>query len=394
MRHDAPNHFSHKLCLKLDNLPAKTSDRIALNILYPGILFGALLALLGIYEFFNIPALSGKGVFDGFMSEEEAKKVTTLINPTFFDAVLTVLGLWIVTKLIMSYVRYKKIRFDGKVFDITYRPAMGEKVSFCERLENYKGVRFRVEFLQFGILNKNRYIIELLHKTPEKTIPLYISTSDKDVRKIWEYYAKTLKMPAVMTTAAGEIYRSIEDLDKPLRQMVAEGLIKDEFDPKKTRPKTIACAYKKDKIVVKGRKIVWDAFNWLFIICGGALLTATLFNYERIVSASSQKSAFVLMSALALFVIAAVFVLFRKDKLVIKKDKVVHVHKFMLFSRKNDELKKDDIEEINVTLNPVTGRYCVSVISDDKNIIFGKKLPIDDLRWVKQFLIHQIVANS
>ena len=124
------------------------------------------------------------------------------------------------------------------------------------------------------------------------------------------------------------------------------------------------------------------------------MLTATLFNYERIVSASSQKSAFVLMSALALFVIAAVFVLLRKDKLVIKKDKVVHVHKFMLFSRKNDELKKDDIEEINVTLNPVTGRYCVSVISDDKNIIFGKKLPIDDLRWVKQFLIHQIVANS
>ena len=299
-----------------------------------------------------------------------------------------------ITKLVMSYVRYKKIRFDGKVFDITYRPATGEKISFREKLENYKGVRFRVEFFQFGILNKNRYIIELLHKNPDKTVPLYISTSDKDIRKIWEYYAKTLKMPAVMTTAAGEIYRSIEDLDKPLRQMVEESLIKDEFDPKQARPKTIACAYKKDKIVVKGRKIVWDAFNWLFIICGIALLSVTLLNFERIVKFSSQKAALILMALLVLFVIVAVFVLLRKDKLVLKKDKVVHVHKFMLFSRKNDEMKKADIEEINVTLNPVTGRYFVSLISDDKNIIFGKKLPIDDLRWVKKFLIHQIVANS
>ena len=66
MKHDAPNHFSHKLCLKLDTLPAKTSDRIALNILYPGLLFGFLLILLGVYEFFNGPGLSGQGVFDGY----------------------------------------------------------------------------------------------------------------------------------------------------------------------------------------------------------------------------------------------------------------------------------------------------------------------------------------
>ena len=109
-------------------------------------------------------------------------------------------------------------------------------------------MRFRVEFFQFGIVNKNRYIIELLHDDPAKIVPLYISTKDKDIRKIWEYYAKKLKMPAVMSTDEGEVYRSIEDLNKPLLTMAAEGLIKDDFNPDSSLPKTIACARKKIKL--------------------------------------------------------------------------------------------------------------------------------------------------
>ena len=255
-------------------------------------------------------------------------------------------------------------------------------------------MRFRVEFFQFGILSKNRYIIELLHEDPAKTVPLYISTKDKDIRKIWERYAKILKMPAVMSTDEGDIYRSIEDLDKPLLQMAAEGLIKDEFDASQPRPRSIACARKKDKIVVKSRKIVWDAFNWLFTVCCFALLFAAIVNYPRIAERFSQKPAFILMGILGVLIIAAIWILLRKDKLVIKKDKIVHIHKFMLFSRKHDEIGKKEIEEIDVTLNPVTGRYFVALISDDKNIIFGKKLPIEDLRWVKKFLVHEIISVS
>ena len=46
---------------------------------------------------------------------------------------------------------------------------------------------------------------------------------------------------------------------------------------------------------------------------------------------------------------------------------------------------------VDVTENPVTGRYFVSLISDDKTITFGRKLPKEDLRWVKKFLIHMII---
>lgn len=81
--------------------------------------------------------------------------------------------------------------------------------------------------------------------------------------------------------------------------------------------------------------------------------------------------------------------LFRREKLVIKKYKIVNVHKFMNYSRKKDEIAKTDIEAVDVAVNPATGRHYVAIISGAKTIIFGKKLPIEDLRWLKNFLLYE-----
>ncbi|MFR1367000.1 MAG: hypothetical protein ACLSBF_01245 [Alphaproteobacteria bacterium] len=52
MNYNMPDYFSHKLELKLDKLPAKTSDRTNWRFILPGLIFGALLFFLGTYEFF------------------------------------------------------------------------------------------------------------------------------------------------------------------------------------------------------------------------------------------------------------------------------------------------------------------------------------------------------
>ena len=74
-----------------------------------------------------------------------------------------------------------------------------------------------------------------------------------------------------------------------------------------------------------------------------------------------------------------------------KKDKIVNTHKYMLFSTKHNEVMKPDIEAIEVTENPATGRYFVSIISDNRTITFGAKLPIKTLQWIKRFLIHEVI---
>ena len=63
----------------------------------------------------------------------------------------------------------------------------------------------------------------------------------------------------------------------------------------------------------------------------------------------------------------------------------------MLFSTKHNQILKKDIEAIEVTENPATGRYFVSIISEDNTITFGAKMKIKDLHWIKRFLIHEII---
>ena len=92
----------------------------------------------------------------------------------------------------------------------------------------------------------------------------------------------------------------------------------------------------------------------------------------------------------AILIVGALIILMAKEKLVLKKYKIVNVHKLLSYSRKKDEIDKDKIEAIDVALNPATGRHYVSIISANKTIVFGKKLPIDDLRWLKNFLLYEL----
>lgn len=395
MTDNAPNHYSHSFVLNLDKLPTKKSDRIALHILYPGLLFGIILILLGLYELFN--GLShNRTDFDFIPGKAEDVIYQPFMNPTFFDLVIILVGAGIVLSLFLSYIRYKKIFFDGKKVQIIYRPAFGAKKVVKESIGNYEGVRFRIEFFQFGFMNKNKYIIELYHKNPQKTAPLYISTKEKNIRKIWEYYAQKLNLPALVLTDEGMVRREVPDLDKSIKELVEEGKTINNYNDREPLPPTIAFVRKRDKTVIKARKIFWDAYNIIAWFClllfGGALLFAC-FNGE-IVSSHFSRNIIPAFYVISLFIIVvAVIALFRKDKIVVKRDKIVIVHKFMLFSRKNNEIKKADIEAVEVTVNPATGRCYLSIISDNKTAIFGKKIPIDDLRWVKKFLINEVVNS-
>lgn len=388
MKFNAPDHFSHSFELKLNNLPTKKSDRIALSILYPGLFFGAVLAALGFYELCN----GFKPVPEYFAKTNETAVIDSFISPQVFDIVIIILGLGIVFSLFISYIRYKKILFDGKTVEVIHRPFWGKKISFKEKLSKYEGVRFRIEFFQFGILTKNKYIIELLHKNNNKTVPLYISTSGRNIRHIWKDYARALNLPALMMSDEGTVARKVEDLDKSIQQQVDEGLIPNTYDDRSPLPLPLALVRKRDKTVIKARKIIWDGYNilaWIAIVMFGSLLIATGFLY---VTLNNLWLALLYLLGI-LGIMTAVLILFRKDKMVIKRHKIVIVHKFMIFSRKNNEMPKAEIESIDISFSPATERYFLTISSKNKALIFGKKQSPETLRWVKQFLINDIIRK-
>lgn len=393
MKYRTPNHFSYNYELNIENLPAKKSDRLSFRILIPGLIFAVALIVLGLYEMFN-GFDHAYSMFDSIAMQPDSETYRTFITPTFFDLAIIIIGLGTIVSLVLSYIRYKKVIFDGKNISVTYRPCFGPKKIFKEKLSNYQGIGYRIEFFQCGFWNRNKYIIELLHKDVNKSIPLYISTNDNNIRKIWEYYARQLNMPTICTTDEGVVVKNVKDLDKSIKEMAEIWHLNKDYDPTAPVPPSIAYTVKNDKIIVKGRKIVWDAFNflaWIFIFVFLTIFVIASINFTAFKNALSIPAISVLYFVGFAGLLFSVFTLFRKDKIVIKPDKIIHVHKFMLFSRKNDEMKKADIEAIDVTVNPATGRYFVAIYSDNKTIIFGKKLPIEELRWVKKFLIHEII---
>ncbi len=389
----APDHFSHSFELKLENLPTKKSDRIALSILYPGLLFGALLVLLGLYEFLN--GFKGTTCSFDILGNEQAV-IEPFMKPWVFDWTIIALGAWIVISLIFSYIRYKKILLNKDSVEIIHRPVFGKKQHFKEKLQNYEGVRFRIEFFQFGFLNKNKYIIELYHKNKNKIVPLYISTSDKKIRRMWEYYAKGLNLPAIFMTDEGMVVRNVEDLDKTLRKLVKSGVISNKYNDRIPLPSSLAFVRRRDKTVIKSRKFVWDAYNiisWIGLVILGGFLFCSALSDEFGLNITNSLWQYGLYGCGLGLIILAVWLLCRKDKIIIKPYKIIIVHKFMLFSKKNNEISKDKIESVEVNFDPSTDRYFLSIASDCKTMIFGKKLPLKDLKWVKAFLIHDIVRK-
>ena len=81
-------------------------------------------------------------------------------------------------------------------------------------------------------------------------------------------------------TDEGMAVRKVEDLDKSLRELAAQGLVENHYNSRAPLPPSLALVRKRDKTVIKTRKIIWDAYNiiaWVAIfLFGGILLAASL----------------------------------------------------------------------------------------------------------------------
>ena len=384
MKIKVAQHYSHSFELNLDKLPTKKSDRIALKILLPGILLGFVAIVIGAIDMFT----RGKTGFAAIMPDIPSEKINSFINPLFFDIAMMALGVWVIISLLASYIRYKKIFYDGKSITIVQRPAIGKKTAFKEDFKKYEGVCLRIEFFQFGFMRKRKYIIELLNKNVNKTAPLYISTSSKNLRHIWKRYAKELKLPALFLTDEGIVSREVNDLDKSIIELIRKKKIKHSFDKKESMPTAITYTRKKDKTIIKSRRIRWDAFNVVYWVL---MFFFTLFCVLAIgINGKAETAGSLSIVALALLALY-VFCYAKKEKIVVKPHKIIIVQKFMLFSRKKDEIAKENIEAIEVGFNPINNRHYLVISSENREIVFGEKMSKEELKWVRGFLINEII---
>lgn len=377
-----PDHFSSHLKFDLKKLPARVTDRSSSVKATMGLVFGSLLLGLGFFEFLSF-IKAGQHID------------TSLFTVEVFSFITILIGLGLIAGSVFSFNRYKHISFDGKNFIITYAPSFGIKHKITEPLENYIGVRLRVLFIQTGLFNRSRYIIDLYHRDSDKVIPLYISTKNKNVRRIWEEYAKMLKMPALSVGDRGLVQREYADLDKSLQELAACGKLPFIAGGKFPAPETLNIEEKKNVTIIRPVGIYWDIFSSLFLFIAVSAIFVLLTGgvYLTILGSAIPVKYWVAGGILLFTVIYYLLRLFRSYQLEITADNVAVTETLFNTPQKKDTISVKKIENIELTYNPTIDRYSLAIISDDRVITFGGRLPVNDLLWLKDFVIRKLVGN-
>lgn len=380
-----PDHLStnFKFTFKgLPEKPAKASDRVHFSYVLFGFIFGLMLLCLGCFELLSFLTVENNVTPSIFLYE-------------IFAIVVTVIGFVVITFSMISFIRYKKFIFDGRVFHITYRPALGIKQKFSEPLENYVGVRLRVLFTQVGLVNKNKYVIDLFHHDANKIIPLYISTINTDIRRIWEAYSKMFKLPALSVGDRGLVQRDFNDLNKSIKELATENKLPYIVGGKLPAPSSLYIEETGTATIVRPSGIYWDFINKMYISLS-ILISIILISAGVYMTLSGRllPTQYLAYGAIMfLFAIYFVTKLFKSYRLDIFEDRIVITKMLFDSTLKMEAIFNKDIESVELGYDSTMDRYNISIIADNKAISFGVKLPINDLLWLKDFIIRKLVGN-
>ena len=394
MTYSAPDHYSYDFKFDVERLPATQKDRLPNRISVFGIIFGFLLLALGCLEFASYFYGESASTFDFELPKQDVAE-TLKYQRLSFDALICILGSAVLIISILALYSYKEIFFDGENIRIIHKLPFKKEQKETEYLYNYLGILLKVEYFQLGLINRNRYIIELYHKDKNKRVPLYMSTKAKDVRKIWEYYSARMHLPALFMTDHGLISRNQNELKKTLRDMAKKWKTDSLYHDEPT-PFSLSVVNKQNTIIVSENRLFFDVYSILallgtlglcFLSIFAILNFATIVHYIGIIG-------FSVSAALVLAVIVfALIALLSKDVLAINSDTILLGHSVPFMHIDSELITKNKIQAVDIGYNPTTERYYLTVISPDKTIIFGKNMPIDDLRWIRSFVIREIVKK-
>lgn len=389
------DHYSYNFKLNIDKTPTKATDRFSRVLLAVAFILGLMLLTLGLYLISNSD-LSGVADLEKKLPQTNIR-IKPLVSPEVFNYIISLIGCFVMYSSVKMFIRYNKICFDGNYVQVKKRPFLGSAQTFEEPLYNYSGVRLRVKFYQFGILNLNKYIVELYHKDTNKIVPLYISLSKKNIRKIWKNYATILRMPGIVISERGMVSRNYQDLNRSYEEVVSKWHLPKNFILDLDKPNYISfkCRKTGEKMIKIG-KIFIDAFSILYATLVGGLFIALLLAITKhsLISAYISENILLVLYALITSVIAyATINLFTKDIILIARDKIIIFHKIFFVRVKDTIIDIKNIKGIDINYTPTTNRYYLSVVSDKNLTIIGAKLPVEDLRWIRAVLISEIIGN-
>ncbi len=291
---------------------------------------------------------------------------------------LLLFGLWLIT-------RTQTIRIDAANVSRESRSIFGYNY-WTEPLHRYRGIRSRSEYRSGGKNSSSYtlYIVELFHDDKKKRITLYESRSDAGFRKIWEDYCRQLNKPALEGEGAAMITRSVEDLDKSVRELAREGKLDVTFDPKQSPPDGFNVKVDRDLLHILLPKpgnigpgiIIALLFPAVFIYIGFGI--------------SDAPTAFGFIGILILLLIMGALIWNRISQpvLLLGRDKVHYFHQTPWGNTAGKMLDAIEIETVRIgRIRDRNERDGVLLITDDTTLKIADGLPQDALKWLNDCIL-------
>jgi hypothetical protein len=261
---------------------------------------------------------------------------------------------------------------------------------WSEPLSAYEGVLARQELLPVGKRMRVVYSIELVHRSDDaKSVMLYSSVAPEGLRASQERAARLFNLPALTVSAAGIEKRQAEDLDKSVRERVAEAGLPVTFDPASKPPgKSLTVRVDGDALVLSapGRSLI-VRHGWVFpalILGGGAIGAAGLLEPEQPTTLALMVGSLSILAGVG----ALVFFLLLKEELVVSSTEVRKRWRHPWGGFFEAAVPAEEIEDVIIQTPPDgQGMATVQVISDSPVLQFGVGLPKVDKEWVRDCVI-------
>ncbi len=259
--------------------------------------------------------------------------------------------------------------------------------TWAEPLSSYRGVLPERQTSQIhgqGPL----YILRLKHKTHRRrTVELYRSRSADGLRQKQEHYAKLFGRPALVKIEGGYRERRVEDLGRSVRERVAAGTLRVEFDPSLPPPgRSIRVAIDGDRLLIQARGYGLRVArkSVLPILAAGGVMLQLVARQNM----SALWVAAVVGAQLVVTLAAALGLILVPNELVVSPHEVRTRWRHPWGTFKESAIPADQVEEV-VVGEPMTGKEVVAVqiISDTKAISFGAHLAKQQMEWVRDCII-------
>lgn len=335
------------------------------------------------------------GLFFGGLPSLE---LTNLINRGKWDSqvlgffIFLGLGLFVILHGIKMLTSKKVLKIDKDRIEYSESSFFGQK-AWSEKLANFMGVGCRTQFYRGGKNNHSYtfHVVEIIHRDKAKNVCLYRSQNSAGLRKIWENYCQQLNMSAIEGQGVDAVIRDVEDLDKSVVELAAEGKVEVKFDPSARPPSRLKVKVEKENL-----KIILPKQPFSIIGTAVGIFIAYILIHKGLFSSNFDLVPVLMGLVLGALAIGVAYWTRAIQNVVILSDKRVRFYCDSPWGNLYDtSVPASMIETIRIGRKAENkGSIGLLLITDQQTNILGEGLLRPELEWLKDCVMAVVTKKT